>query len=77
MFASHILLYSVNLIDWLTLVGCRAVCMVVYTGKETKLSLNSKAPPSKLSVVDSVVNRTLIIAISAMMIVCVMSAIAR
>ncbi len=51
--------------------------MVVYTGKDTKLSLNSKSPPSKLSVVDSVVNRTLIIAISAMLIVCVISSIAR
>jgi hypothetical protein len=55
----------------------RAICLVVYTGKETKLSLNSKTPPSKLSVVDSVVNRTLIIAISAMLIVCVISAVAR
>jgi magnesium-transporting ATPase (P-type) len=55
----------------------RALCVVVYTGKDTKLSLNSKPPPSKLSVVDSVVNRTLIVAISAMIIVCVVSAIAR
>jgi hypothetical protein len=39
--------------------------------------LNSKTPPSKLSVVDTVVNRTLIIAISAMLIVCILSAIAR
>jgi magnesium-transporting ATPase (P-type) len=61
----------------LVLNALRAICLVVYTGKETKLSLNSKTPPSKLSVVDSVVNRTLIIAISAMMIVCVISAVAR
>jgi len=53
-----------------------AICVVVYTGRDTKLSLNSKSPPSKLSVVDGVVNRTLIIAISAMLIVCVFSAIA-
>ena len=51
------------------------LCMVVYTGRDTKLSMNSKAVPSKLSVVDSVVNRTLLIAIMTMVIVCVISTI--
>jgi hypothetical protein len=37
--------------------------------------MNSKAVPSKLSVVDSVVNRTLLIAIMTMVIVCVISTI--
>ena len=51
------------------------VCVVVYTGKDTKLTRNSKSPPSKLSVVDSVVNRTLIIAIGCMIVVCCFSAV--
>lgn len=50
-----------------------AVALVVYTGPETKLSLNSKKPPSKLSSVDRIVNRTLIIAMSCMVCVCVIS----
>ena len=50
------------------------VCVVVYTGKDTKLSRNSKSPPSKLSVVDSVVNRTLAIAIGCMIVICCLSA---
>jgi len=37
------------------------VCVVVYTGRETKLSQNSKQTPSKLSSVDRVVNRTLLV----------------
>lgn len=49
------------------------VCAVVYTGAHTKLSLNSKRPPSKLSSVDRIVNRTLLIAISAMIVVCCIS----
>lgn len=47
--------------------------VVIYTGKDTKLSLNSKTPPSKLSSVDRVVNRTLLIAISVMVFVCLIS----
>jgi magnesium-transporting ATPase (P-type) len=50
------------------------VCVVVYTGKDTKLSRNSKSPPSKLSVIDSVVNRTLVIAIGSMILICCLSA---
>lgn len=46
---------------------------MVYTGRDTKLSLNSKAPPSKLSSVDRIVNRTLLIAISVMIFVCIIS----
>lgn len=49
------------------------VAVVTYTGRDTKLSLNSKSPPSKLSSVDRVVNKTLFIAISTMLIVCVFS----
>jgi phospholipid-translocating P-type ATPase (flippase) len=49
------------------------VGVVVYTGRETKLSLNSKRPPSKLSSVDRIVNRTLLTAISVMIAVCVIS----
>lgn len=49
------------------------VGMVVYTGGETKLSLNSRAPPSKLSSVDRVVNRALAIAIGVMVLVCFIS----
>ena len=51
--------------------------IVVYSGADTKLSRNSQTPPSKMSVVDGVVNRTLIIAITAMIFVCVVSAILR
>jgi phospholipid-translocating ATPase len=46
---------------------------VVYTGAHTKLSLNSKRTPSKLSSVDRIVNRTLAIAISTMILVCIIS----
>jgi len=49
------------------------VGMVVYTGCETKLSLNSRAPPSKLSSVDRVVNRALAVAIGVMVVVCFIS----
>lgn len=49
------------------------VAAVVYSGADTKLSLNSKRPPSKLSSVDRIVNRTLLIAISTMLIVCIIS----
>jgi phospholipid-transporting ATPase len=65
--------------DNLLLRGCimRAsewtVAMIAYTGSETKLSLNSKKPPSKLSAVDRIVNRTLIIAMSSMVLVCIIS----
>ena len=47
--------------------------MVVYTGAETKLSLNSKRTPSKLSSVDKIVNHTLVVAIAAMILVCIVS----
>ncbi len=47
--------------------------MVVYTGRNTKLALNSKTPPSKLSSIDRIVNRTLVIAIAVMVIVCIIS----
>lgn len=50
-----------------------SVCLVMYTGAETKLSLNSKRTPSKLSSVDRIVNRTLLVAISAMIFVCFIS----
>ncbi len=49
------------------------ICAVVYTGADTKLSLNSKQPPSKLSSVDRIVNRTLAVAIFTMIIVCIIS----
>lgn len=49
------------------------ICAVVYTGADTKLSLNSKRPPSKLSSVDRIVNRTLMVAITTMIIVCIIS----
>lgn len=44
-----------------------AVGVVVYSGKDTKLSLNSKSTPSKLSSVDRIVNRTLMVAIGMCM----------
>lgn len=50
-----------------------AICTVVYTGADTKLSLNSKKTPSKLSSVDRIVNRTLLVAITAMLVVCLIS----
>lgn len=50
-----------------------AICVVVYTGADTKLSLNSKKTPSKLSSVDRIVNRTLVVAISVMILVCLIS----
>jgi magnesium-transporting ATPase (P-type) len=50
-----------------------AVCCVTYTGADTKLSLNSKKTPSKLSSVDRIVNRTLVVAISVMLLVCLIS----
>jgi magnesium-transporting ATPase (P-type) len=46
------------------------LCLVTYTGRDSKLSLNSKGTPSKLSSVDRVVNRTLLIAMIVMLIVC-------
>eukprot|EP01031_Cornospumella_fuschlensis_P027238 gene27238-32907_t len=49
------------------------ICTAIYTGADTKLSLNSKRPPSKLSSVDRIVNRTLIIAITVMIFVCIVS----
>lgn len=49
------------------------ICTAVYTGADTKLSLNSKRPPSKLSSVDRIVNRTLAIAITVMIFVCIVS----
>lgn len=49
------------------------LCSVIYTGADTKLSLNSKRAPSKLSSVDRIVNKTLAIAISCMLVVCVIS----
>jgi magnesium-transporting ATPase (P-type) len=49
------------------------LCAAVYTGADTKLSLNSKRPPSKLSSVDRIVNRTLAVAIFTMICVCVIS----
>ena len=42
-------------------------------GRETKLSLNSKGTPSKLSTIDRIVNKTLLIAITAMLVVCIIS----
>jgi phospholipid-translocating P-type ATPase (flippase) len=50
-----------------------ALVAVVYTGADTKLSLNSKQTPSKLSSIDRIVNRTLAIAISTMILVCIIS----
>jgi len=50
-----------------------AVAIVVYTGGDTKLALNSKAPPSKVSSIDRIVNKTLLIAICFMVIVCLLS----
>lgn len=50
-----------------------AICVVVYTGADTKLSLNSKKTPSKLSSVDRIVNRTLVVAIVVMVVVCIIS----
>lgn len=47
---------------------------MAFTGAETKLALNSKRVPSKLSSLDRVVNRTLLIAIGVMVLVCVVSA---
>jgi phospholipid-translocating P-type ATPase (flippase) len=49
------------------------LCIAVYTGADTKLSLNSKRPPSKLSSVDRIVNRTLLVAICTMIAVCIIS----
>jgi magnesium-transporting ATPase (P-type) len=49
------------------------VCMVVYTGKSTKVALNNKHTPSKLSSVDRIVNKCLLIAIMSMLIVCLLS----
>lgn len=50
-----------------------ALCVVTYTGADTKLSLNSKKTPSKLSSVDRIVNRTLVVAITVMLLVCIIS----
>ena len=50
-----------------------AVCCVTYTGADTKIALNSKKTPSKLSSVDRIVNRTLAVAIGVMLLVCVIS----
>eukprot|EP01032_Pedospumella_encystans_P016667 gene16667-19009_t len=50
-----------------------AICSVVYTGADTKLSLNSKKTPSKMSSVDRIVNRTMLVAISVMLLVCLIS----
>lgn len=47
--------------------------VVVYTGKDSKLALNSKTPPSKLSSIDRIVNKTLLIAIMSMILVCLIS----
>lgn len=48
--------------------------IVVYTGRESKLSLNNhSSAPSKLSSIDRVVNRTLMVAIGAMILVCLIS----
>lgn len=49
------------------------ICTAVYTGADTKLSLNSKRPPSKLSSVDRIVNKTLVVAITCMIFVCIVS----
>jgi len=49
------------------------VGIVVFTGRDTKLSQNSKMPPSKLSSVDRVVNKTLLITITVMIAVCILS----
>jgi phospholipid-translocating P-type ATPase (flippase) len=49
------------------------ICVAIYTGADTKLSLNSKRPPSKLSSVDRIVNRTLVVSISTMILVCIVS----
>lgn len=49
------------------------VGIVAYTGKHTKLSLNSRNPPSKLSAVDRVVNKSLAVAIGVMIVVCFIS----
>ena len=46
---------------------------VFFLGKETKISLNSKSPPSKLSTIDKIVNKTLLIAMLSMLIVCIFS----
>lgn len=50
-----------------------AIAITVYTGSDTKLALNSKAPPSKISSIDRIVNKTLLIAICIMVIVCILS----
>jgi magnesium-transporting ATPase (P-type) len=50
-----------------------AVGVAVYTGKDTKVSLNARAPPSKLSVVDRIVNHLLWIVLSLMFALCILS----
>ena len=50
-----------------------AVAVVAYTGQDTKLSLNSKAVPSKLSAIDRVVNQALIVAITVLLLLCIAS----
>ena len=52
----------------------RCVGIVAFTGAETKVALNSKRVPSKLSSLDRVVNKTLAIAIGVMIFVCGLSA---
>jgi hypothetical protein len=49
------------------------VGMCVYTGRHTKLSMNAKRAPSKLSSVDRIVNKCLLIAIVSMLVVCLLS----
>ncbi len=49
------------------------VGIVVYTGADSKLALNSKAPPSKVSSIDRIVNKTLLIAIFIFITVCLLS----
>ena len=53
------------------------VGIVVYTGAHTKLSLNSKKPPSKLSAVDRIVNQALAVAITVLLVLCVLSMVLR
>lgn len=53
------------------------VGIVVYTGSHTKLSLNSKKPPSKLSAVDRIVNQALAVAITVLLVLCVLSMVLR
>lgn len=70
MVSDHVLPLRHSLIYRIVKNAYRCVGIVTFTGSETKIALNSKRVPSKLSSLDRVVNKTLSIAIGVMILVC-------